>query len=366
MSAKRFLGLAMVSSWLVAGCSSAKKIEVGGTCVLNSDCNSPLLCSDGKCHDACHSSIDCPAGENCVKTASSAVCQLPAEASCARTPCTGAYVCASDLQCRTPCESAADCADAQVCVTNVCADPIDIVPSTGQLPQLGPSLAADGGADARATAMGGTGGGGGSGGTGGSSGGAVDAAAAGHGGANDAAGAVGGAGGSSGGAADAAAAGGGAGGFVGTGGATNRDAGFDASSAFPDAPAMTSQDGGSSVAVDGTGTMATDSGAYVATDGGWIVAAEAGGVLISGVTVVGAQIAASGAMDHWTFQGVTGDEVVINAVTTSGTLVPTIYLYAPAGGASVANAGNGDVHALSSSTSSRQRVRTRSSSRTTA
>ena len=83
--------------------------------------------------------------------------------------------------------------------------------------------------------------------------------------------------------------------------------------------------------------MATDSGAYVATDSGWIVAADAGGVLISGVTVVGAQIAASGAMGHWTFQGVTGDEVVINAVATSGTLDTTIYLYAPSGGAAVAN-----------------------------
>ena len=128
MSAKRLLGLAIVSLWLVAGCSSAKKIDVGGTCVLNSDCNSPLLCTDSKCHDACHASIDCPAGENCVKTASSTVCQLPAEASCARTPCSSAYVCASDLQCRAPCQSAADCADAQVCVTNACADPIELVP----------------------------------------------------------------------------------------------------------------------------------------------------------------------------------------------------------------------------------------------
>ena len=158
MSAARLLGLTMVSAWLLTGCSSPKKIEVGGTCILNSACNSPLLCTDGKCHDACHASIDCPTGQNCVKTNDSTFCQLPAEADCSRTTCSSAYVCASDLRCRTPCQSVADCANEQVCVTNVCADPIELVPSTGQLPQKGPSLAADGGTDAQATATGGAGG----------------------------------------------------------------------------------------------------------------------------------------------------------------------------------------------------------------
>jgi len=91
--------------------------------------------------------------------------------------------------------------------------------------------------------------------------------------------------------------------------------------------------------VDGTGTMAPDSGADVATDSGWIVAADAGSVLTSGATVVGAQIATISAIGEWTFYGVTGDEVVINAVTTSGKLDPTIYLYPPGGGTSVATAG---------------------------
>ena len=259
----------MVSSWLLAGCSSAKKIEVGGICVLNSDCNSPLLCTDSKCHDACHASIDCPAGENCVKMNNATFCQLPAEADCSRTTCRSTYVCASDLRCRTPCQSVTDCADAQVCVTNVCADPNEL--ENGQIPQKGPSAAADGGTDAQATATGGTGGGSGLGGTGGSSGGGGDAAAAGHGGANDAAGAGGDAGGSSGGAADAAGAGsGGTGGASGgAGGTATPDAGSpdlrpadtalasDAKTTTPDAATTASLDGGGSTVLTGCGKVTT-------------------------------------------------------------------------------------------------------------
>jgi len=60
-------------------CSSAKKIDVGGTCILNSDCMGSLVCTMGKCHDACHKSADCPTGQSCVKTSDSVICQLPAE-----------------------------------------------------------------------------------------------------------------------------------------------------------------------------------------------------------------------------------------------------------------------------------------------
>src|ERR1700690_3226801 len=79
----RVLGLMIVSSWLVVACSSAKKIEAGATCILNTDCNSPLVCSMDKCHDACHKSADCPAGESCITASDqSTVCQLPVETYC--------------------------------------------------------------------------------------------------------------------------------------------------------------------------------------------------------------------------------------------------------------------------------------------
>ncbi|HJX64297.1 MAG TPA: LamG-like jellyroll fold domain-containing protein [Polyangia bacterium] len=290
MSAKRLLGLTMVSSWLLVGCSSSKKIEVGGTCILNSDCNSSLLCTDRKCHDACHASIDCPTGQNCVKTNNTTICQLPAEADCSRTTCSSTYVCASDLRCRTVCQSAVDCADAQVCVTNVCADHNELDKNTGQLPQKGPSLAADGGTDAQATATGGAGGGGGPGGASGSSGGAGDAAAAGNkdSGAGDAAvpgsgGLIGTDGGvrGSGGASGAVGSGGQnldaspdlradvPGSSGGTGGASGSDAARDTTvvdapvdrpadaAVPPDAPVTRSDDGGGSTVASGCGVVTT-------------------------------------------------------------------------------------------------------------
>jgi hypothetical protein len=122
-------------------CSEATTGQVGGSCVVSSDCSAPLECIMGKCHGACQSTADCPVGQNCVRTNNTTVCQLPDEADCTRTMCNGAFVCASDLRCRTTCLSFSDCASGQVCVNGVCADPIDLK-TDGQLPQKGPSLAA--------------------------------------------------------------------------------------------------------------------------------------------------------------------------------------------------------------------------------
>ena len=94
LSYPRVFGVIVVSVWLAGGCSE-KKIDVGGSCVLNSDCNQGLVCSWGKCHEPCHKSVDCPAGQSCVQTNSGPVCQLPAEADCRKAACSGALVCAS-------------------------------------------------------------------------------------------------------------------------------------------------------------------------------------------------------------------------------------------------------------------------------
>jgi hypothetical protein len=123
---------------------SGVKVAVGGTCILNSDCQQPLVCTMGKCHDACHTTVDCPAGQSCVKANSAMVCQLPAEADCSATSCGGALVCASDLRCRAGCLSALDCTSGQVCVSGVCADLADL-DVNGQLPQKGPGPVADAG-----------------------------------------------------------------------------------------------------------------------------------------------------------------------------------------------------------------------------
>jgi hypothetical protein len=123
---------------------SGVEVAVGGTCILNSDCQQPLVCTMGKCHDTCHATVDCPSGQSCVRTDSESICQLPAEADCSATSCGGALVCASDLRCRYGCQFAVDCAHGQVCVSGVCADPVDL-DVNGQLPQRGPGPAADAG-----------------------------------------------------------------------------------------------------------------------------------------------------------------------------------------------------------------------------
>jgi hypothetical protein len=74
----RLLGLIVVSASLAAGCGGAKKIDVGGACILNSDCNQALVCTWGKCHVACHTSADCQPGQSCIiASAQSTVCESP-------------------------------------------------------------------------------------------------------------------------------------------------------------------------------------------------------------------------------------------------------------------------------------------------
>ena len=142
-SSLRVVGLVVAALWLAAGCSSSKKVDVGTGCLLNSDCNSPLSCSFGKCHDTCKEARDCPAGESCVKLSSGSVCQLPADVDCQPTgSCDENLVCAADLHCRASCQAAADCSTGQSCVTSVtsatsvCADSTYVDP-TGQLQQKG-------------------------------------------------------------------------------------------------------------------------------------------------------------------------------------------------------------------------------------
>ena len=81
----------------VAGCSSSSSSSssdgggastpggVGASCMLNTDCNDPLTCNFGKCHQACARSRDCPPGELCVEVSGYGVCQLPTESSCAQS-----------------------------------------------------------------------------------------------------------------------------------------------------------------------------------------------------------------------------------------------------------------------------------------
>jgi Abnormal spindle-like microcephaly-assoc'd, ASPM-SPD-2-Hydin len=120
----RVLGLTIASAWL-AGCSEAQKIDVGGTCVLNSDCKQPLVCTMEKCHEACHTSVDCALGQSCIMASDqSKVCQLPSETRCIYNgDCPTGLICATDQQCRNQCRGNADCIPGQTCTTTyTCAE----------------------------------------------------------------------------------------------------------------------------------------------------------------------------------------------------------------------------------------------------
>ena len=125
-SRMRVLGLVAISAWLAAGCAEGKKIDVGTPCMLNSQCSSPLACTMGKCHDACHTSADCPVGQSCITASDqSKVCQLPAETHCVyNSDCQTPLICAADLRCRNQCQGDVDCSPGQTCTTTqTCAEP---------------------------------------------------------------------------------------------------------------------------------------------------------------------------------------------------------------------------------------------------
>ena len=135
VSRLRVLGFVVTSAWLAVGCNGLKKIEVGATCLLNSDCNQPLVCTMSKCHEGCRSTVDCPVGEICTRVGDIGVCQLPDEAKCvANVRCGPLLICAADLRCRSSCNTPVDCMGGQVCVQNVCAESAEL-DVTGQLPQ---------------------------------------------------------------------------------------------------------------------------------------------------------------------------------------------------------------------------------------
>src|SRR6185295_12264041 len=98
----------LVLALAFGGCGSAKKPPPGGMCSVNTDCNSPLSCTFGKCHETCREARDCPAGQRCVRGTAGGVCQL--DATCTyRSDCPQPLACALDRQCRSQCKTDIDC-----------------------------------------------------------------------------------------------------------------------------------------------------------------------------------------------------------------------------------------------------------------
>jgi hypothetical protein len=152
-------------------------------CKLTSDCDAGLVCTFGRCHEECETSVDCSHDGRCVKASGDKhVCILPQDdAECTyNAMCPNPLVCAVDQHCRNQCTTARDCIDGQVCAnTGVCAD-TDEVDGSGNLigTRPGEGGAGGGGGDTSSggtssggTSSGGTGNSGADGGDGGAAGG---------------------------------------------------------------------------------------------------------------------------------------------------------------------------------------------------
>src|SRR5262245_45820508 len=55
----------LVCLLLSSACSNRKTQVPGKSCVLNSDCPDPLVCTYARCHEPCRKSSDCPAEQIC-------------------------------------------------------------------------------------------------------------------------------------------------------------------------------------------------------------------------------------------------------------------------------------------------------------
>jgi hypothetical protein len=138
----------------VATSSCKSGAGLANSCSINSDCDSPLVCAFGRCHDACTSTRDCASGERCVVSGSTGVCELPQERACSGTvPCPPSLLCATDGQCRSPCLDSNQCASGQVCeaqplsLAGACFDPSEVDGGIGDAGGDGSNRGREGGAD---------------------------------------------------------------------------------------------------------------------------------------------------------------------------------------------------------------------------
>ncbi|MDF3068967.1 MAG: uncharacterized protein K0R38_4568 [Polyangiaceae bacterium] len=120
--------------------------KLAQSCLVNSDCSSPLVCAFEACHAECESSRDCDTGARCVAAARPyKVCQLEEERACKRTSdCAEGLVCGVDGECRDQCLTSNDCVEGQQCVSGTCAD-VDELDESGQLtPAPGKEVGSEG------------------------------------------------------------------------------------------------------------------------------------------------------------------------------------------------------------------------------
>jgi hypothetical protein len=112
-------------------------VEIGGDCLLDSDCASPHVCVFQRCHEECITSRDCDGSLRCVGAhETSHVCQLEHESRCATiADCAPGLTCERDGACRDVCAGDDECVGEQVCVEGACAESAELT-SDGTLPHV--------------------------------------------------------------------------------------------------------------------------------------------------------------------------------------------------------------------------------------
>src|SRR5262245_2970734 len=108
---------------------AVRKARISDGCLINSDCNNPLVCAFRRCHNACESTRDCAAPQRCVASDKPFyVCQLADEVECSyNSQCPATQVCGVDGKCRDQCSADRDCLPTQLCRTATCAEPAELV-----------------------------------------------------------------------------------------------------------------------------------------------------------------------------------------------------------------------------------------------
>ena len=126
----------------LSACGDAEVIlaALGDGCVLDSDCNSGLVCVYRRCHEECNQTPDCPIddeGQNLhcmLGEKPDHYCQLQDERDCSySSECPGSQLCGPDGRCRDECISDKDCVADQTCTQRACALPSEL-DDNGQLP----------------------------------------------------------------------------------------------------------------------------------------------------------------------------------------------------------------------------------------
>jgi len=120
---------------LVGGCGSdeaeaLRRAALAEGCVVNTDCEKPLVCAFRTCHVECVEQRDCPNGELCVATDKPfKVCMFASDQTCTyHSQCPDGFKCVA-AKCRPECKSPKDCVPDQLCVEQSCAVSSDVGPN---------------------------------------------------------------------------------------------------------------------------------------------------------------------------------------------------------------------------------------------